>query len=98
MASYGDVLASLRDFRNDLEQQTQEEMAAQFAPGGEPMRVFAAFEGTAAFSTPLANVHATGVGIRVRRGQVVPDEFVLKVYVFTKLPLGDQTPALTRSY
>src|SRR5262245_14325954 len=98
MANYGDVLAALRDFRNDLEQQTQEEVETQFATGGETMRVFAAFEGTAAFSTPLANVHATGVGIRVRRGQVVPDEFVLKVYVFAKLPLGNQTPALTRAY
>ena len=98
MANYGDVLAALRDFRNDLEQQTQEEVEAQFGTGGETMRAFAAFEGTAAFSTPLANVHATGVGIRLRQGQVMPDEFVLKVYVFHKLPLGDQTPALTRAY
>jgi len=30
--------------------------------------------------------------------QIVPDEFVLKVYVFNKFQLGDQTPALTRAY
>ena len=29
---------------------------------------------------------------------MVPDEFVLKVYVFDKLPLGEQTPSLTTNY
>src|SRR5215207_9069015 len=54
----------------------------------------------AAFSSPLTNVHATGVGVRVRGGAVVPDEFVIKVYVFNKVKvdLGAATPDLTRQF
>jgi hypothetical protein len=98
MAKYGDVLSVLKDFRNDLEQQTHEEVEAQFSGGMVAMSAFAARGGVSAFSTPLSNVHATGVGIRVRKGKVVPDEFVLKVYVFDKADLGDQTPALMKAY
>jgi hypothetical protein len=95
MASYGEVLTVLRDFRNDLEQQTNAEVEAQFAAGGGVMAAFAARGGVSAFATPLSNVHATGVGIRVRGGAVVPGEFVIKVYVFDKLPLSGPTPSLT---
>jgi len=98
MARYGDVLSVLKDFRNDLEEQTHEEVEAQFSGGMVAMSAFAARGGVSAFSTPLSNVHATGVGIRVRKGKVVPDEFVLKVYVFDKADLGDQTPALMKAY
>ena len=98
MASYGEVLSVIKDFRNDLEQQTQDEVEAQFSGGMVTMSAFAARGGVSAFSTPLSNVHATGVGIRVRGGQVVPDEFVLKVYVFDKADLGAQTPALMQTY
>lgn len=98
MANYGEVLSVIKDFRNDLEQQTQEEVEAQFSGGMVTMSAFAARGGVSAFSTPLSNVHATGVGIRVRNGQVVPDEFVLKVYVFDKADLGDTTPELMKSY
>jgi hypothetical protein len=51
-----------------------------------------------AFRTPLSNIHATGVGVRVRDGEVQPDEYVLKVYVFEKTDLGDETPSLTREF
>jgi hypothetical protein len=95
MASYGDVLSVMKDFRNDLEQQIQEEAEAQFSGGGLAMSAFEARGGVSAFSTPLSNVHATGVGIRLRKGQVVPDEFVIKVYVFDKQDLGAKTPSLT---
>jgi len=98
MARYGDVLSVLKDFRNDLEQQTHEEVEAQFSGGMVAMSAFAARGGVSAFSTPLSNVHATGVGIRVRNGKVVPDEFVLKVYVFDKADLGADTPALMKAY
>jgi hypothetical protein len=95
MASYGDVLSVMKDFRNDLEQQIQEEAEAQFSGGVVAMSAFEARGGVSAFSTPLSNVHATGVGVRVRKGQVMPDEFVIKVYVFDKQDLGVMTPALT---
>jgi hypothetical protein len=107
MASFGDVLASLREFRNELAQQADEEVAAQFTAddGGVsafaargPGAGFAARGAGAAFATPLSNVHATGVGVRVRGGKVVPDEFVIKVFVYEKLELGEATPALTKSY
>ena len=98
MARYGDVLSVLKDFRNDLEQRTQEEVEAQFSGGMVAMSAFAARGGVSAFSTPLSNVHATGVGIRVRNGKIVPDEFVLKVYVFDKADLGDRTPDLMKAY
>jgi hypothetical protein len=98
MAKYGEVLSVLKDFRNDLEEQTQDEVEAQFAGGMVAMSAFAARGGVSAFSTPLSNVHATGVGIRVRNGAVVPDEFVLKVYVFDKADLGNDTPALMKAY
>ena len=98
MASYGEVLSVIKDFRNDLEQQTQDEVEAQFSGGMVAMSAFAARGGVSAFSTPLSNVHATGVGIRVRGGKVVENEFVLKVYVFDKADLGDQTPDLMKKY
>jgi len=94
MAEYGEVLSVLKDFRNTLEEETQQEVDAQFTGGMMAMSAFTARGGVSAFSTPLSNVHATGVGIRVRGGKVVPDEFVLKVYVFDKADLGTATPAL----
>jgi hypothetical protein len=97
MASYGEVLEVLRDYRNTLEQQAQAEVHASFAGRGGGMASFSARGGMSAFATPLSNVHATGVGVRVRRGEVIPDEFVLKVYVFDKVSLDD-TPALTRQF
>ena len=96
MASYGDVLAALRDYRNELEAQTQVDVEAQFAsPGGGMMNAFAATGGSP-FTTPLSNVHATGVGVRVKGGKPQPNEFVIKVYVYDKIDLGAATPALTK--
>jgi hypothetical protein len=97
MASYGDVLSVMKDFRNDLEHQIQQEAEALFSDVGVATSAFAARGGVSAFSTPLSNVHATGVGIRVRNGQIVSDEFVIKVYVFDKQELGDMTPELTKN-
>jgi hypothetical protein len=98
MASYGDVLAALRDYRNVLEQETQQEVEAHFATGGTGMSALAARGGVSAFATPLSNVHATGVGVRMRGGRIKSDDFVIKVYVFDKMSLGAATPELTKNY
>jgi hypothetical protein len=97
MASYGEVLEVLRDYRNTLEQQAQAEVHASLGGGGVGMTAFSARGGMSAFATPLSNVHATGAGVRVRGGEVIPDEFVLKVYVFDKISL-DEVPVLTRQF
>lgn len=96
MASYGEALSVIKDFRNDLEEQTQDEVEVRSRGDAVAMSAFAARGGVSAFSTPLSNVHATGVGIRLRDGKVVPGEFVIKVYVFDKQDLGDETPAITK--
>ena len=99
MAHYNDVLGVLRDYRNVLEQSIQQESNDLFAglSSGE-MSTFSARGGTAAFTTPLSNIHATGVGIRLRRGKILKDDFVLKVYVFDKLNMKADTPELTKQY
>src|SRR5687768_10001660 len=79
MATYGRVLEVLRDYRNELEQRTQTEISTAFSGGPEAMAAFSSRGGMSAFATPLSNVHATGVGVRVRNDEIVPDEFVLKV-------------------
>ena len=85
MASYGDVLAALRDYRIELELSAQQEQESQLTTGMTTITSFAARGGVSAFATPLNNVHATGVGVRVRKNTVMPDDFVIKVYVFDKL-------------
>lgn len=97
MATYNNVLGVLREYRNDLEQSTQTE-AAEFGGVTSAFRTFAARGITSAFSTPLTNVHATGIGLRLRNGKIVKNDFVIKVYVFEKVPLGDAVPDLTKSY
>ena len=92
MASLGEVYAALPAFRAQL----QQGLIGSASPA--PMAA-SAFRGAfSAFRTPLSNVHATGVGIRVRKGKVIPDEYVIKVYVFDKVDLGEDTPAITRGF
>jgi hypothetical protein len=95
MAGYGDVLAVLRDYRNDIEAAVQSELEESLEGGTGQAQAFAARGGFAAFATPITNVHATGVGVRVRGGEVHPEDFVIKVYVFDKIDLGANTPSLT---
>lgn len=95
MASYGDVLAALKDFRNNLEMQVQSDIQNAFHSHASPLTAFAARGGISAFSTPLTNVHASGAGVRVRGGKPISNEYVIKVYVFEKFDLGTATPALT---
>ncbi len=88
MATYANALAALDGFRTELHTQKSTEGV---------MSAFAASGAFAAFSTPLTNIHATGVGVRVRNGQIVPNEFVIKVYVFDKV-LNQAVPSLMQSF
>ena len=95
MAKYEDALKALNPFRVRLQEAVFADVERQ------PVGMLSAFStggASSAFTTPLTNVHATGVGIRVRHGKIVPNEFVIKVYVFEKLVLGDATPTLTKSF
>ena len=98
MASYNDVLGVLRTYRNELEQRTQDEIASQFGNGTTSISAFAAREDTPAFATPLSNIHATGVGVRMKDRKMIKDDFTLKVYVFSKIDLKEKTPELTRRF
>ena len=89
MATYANALAALDGFRTELHTQKSTEGV---------MTAFAARGALSAFSTPLTNIHATGVGMRVRGGQIVPDEFVIKVYVFDKVVSTAAIPALMASF
>ena len=83
MANYEDTIAALSSFRATLFQQQQTESAEMATAFSAPAE------------TPLNNVHATGVGVRIKNGKVVKNDFVLKVFVFKKLNLGNQAPAIT---
>jgi hypothetical protein len=95
VARYEDALSALNPFRVRLQEAVFADIERQ--PLGT-LSAFSAGGASSAFTTPLTNVHATGVGIRVRRGAIVPDDFVIKVYVFEKLALEGATPALTQSF
>lgn len=105
MARYEDALGALNPFRIELHIRQFGELERLMAtahrrPVSSPhlLSAFLTHGASRAFATPLTNVHATGVGVRVRRGRVKRDEFVLKVYVFQKLRLGDATPGLTKNF
>jgi hypothetical protein len=105
VARFEDVLVALSHYRVELQAAIMQDMERQGhfetdAPTTEsqPMRAFSLGGASPVTATPLTNVHATGAGVRVRNGQVVPNDFVLKVYVFEKLNLGDATPELTRGF
>jgi hypothetical protein len=92
MANYGDALAALDAYRAELYEEVGNEAESGGAGLPAPFAARGAFGGQAG---PLANVHATGVGLRTRGGKLVPGDYVLKVYVFDKQNLGAATPALT---
>ena len=90
MATFSEAFAALDDYRVALLTEQQNENAAAAADA------FAARGAFSAFATPLTNVHATGVGIRIKNGKIVEGDFVLKVFVFDKQDLGKRTPRITR--
>ena len=89
MANFSEVFAALDDYRLALLSDQQNEVASTAT-------AFTARGAFSAFATPLSNVHATGVGIRIKGGKIIVDDFVLKVYVFDKQDLGKSTPKLTQ--
>ena len=91
MATYAECLAALPAFRNDLHRdRSLGELTVAAAFSFTPRGAFSAF------ATPLANVHATGVGIRYRNGEYVPGEHVIKVFVFDKVE--GEVPGIPSSY
>ena len=92
MATYAECLAALPAFRNDLLREQSLEGPADIAPPA----AFAPQGAFAAFSTPLTNIHATGVGIRQRGGQYDPSEYVIKVFVFDKV--AGVVPGIPQAY
>lgn len=91
MASYADCLAALPAFRNDL---LREQTFSQ--PGVASAFAFSPRGAFSAFATPLANVHATGVGIRYKNGEYVQGEHVIKVFVFDKVE--GEVPGIPPTY
>ena len=92
MATFGDALAALEDFRTNL---VDEQMNAAI-PEGHAL-AFRAGAGAAGESA-LRNVHATGVGVRGNVDKPGPRDFVIKVYVFDKADVHGATaePFLSR--
>jgi len=96
MATFSECLEALSTFRNVLQHHSMLETAEDKRSGFMMSTRFAALAPAASARTPLTNIHATGVGVRIRDGKIVPDEHVLKVYVFAKLtksmPMPKSTP------
>jgi hypothetical protein len=78
MATFGEALAALEDFRTNL---VHEQMNAP-RPDAQAM-AFRASAGVTAES-PFQSVHATGVGAKGNADTPGPTDFVIKVYVFDK--------------
>jgi hypothetical protein len=104
MASYEETLRALNPFRVELQTMAFHEIQQQprrpdtTVAEVQPLSAFSASGVPHAFATPLTNVHATGVGVRVREGKVLPKEFVIKVYVFQKLDLRTKTPDIMKKF
>jgi hypothetical protein len=97
MTTLGDVYAALPAFRVALQEKRLDEdlLSEAMVHAASVTNLRTPFS---ANSSPVDNIHATGVGIRVRDGDIVPGEFVIKVYVFNKSDLGSNTPELTRKF
>ena len=81
MSTLGDVFSAIEDFRAALfMDQNSEDSSLSAAAASAGLRGI-----LGGLVSPLQNVHATGVGIRMRKEELFPSEFVIKVYVFQKL-------------
>ncbi|MCX7096451.1 MAG: hypothetical protein NTV43_00935 [Methylococcales bacterium] len=89
MASFEEALAAIDEYRVTLLDAQHNENQAK------AWEFFSARGGMSAFATPLTNVHATGIGLRIRDGSLIENDFVIKVFVFDKQDLGNKTPAIT---
>ena len=92
MAKLGDVYAALPGYRAALHQ-SRFDISLTAGAGTTPFR--GAFS---AFATPLSNVHATGIGIRVKNGKIQDENYVIKLYVFEKIDLGTDVPEIARQF
>ena len=90
MASFEEAYAALDEYRAVLSNALMDDSPTVASP-------FASRGAFATIASPLGNVHATGVGVRLRGGKLVPGDFVLKVFVFDKQELGSATPSITGS-
>ena len=98
MASLGDTYAALPAFRVALQEQQLQEgdlLSEGLIRTASVRNLRTPFSANA---SPIENIHATGIGIRVRNGKIIPNDFVIKVYVFDKTDLGANTPDLTRKF
>jgi hypothetical protein len=81
MSDYGDILRVLGRFRADLK------LAQDNLTKGEiqAAKKFGIRTPHHLMAHPLLNVHATGVGVRRKRGTLLKGEYVIKVYVYDKV-------------
>lgn len=70
MANFAEALEALPEFRSEILRSQQ---------SVDPTEVTAL-----SAEAPDLNIHATGVGVRIRRGEIVEGDFVLKMFVFGK--------------
>jgi hypothetical protein len=77
MPRYEEVLAALPSFRAHVLRLQQDVIGTSFA--------FAATGAFSAFATPASNIHATAAGLRIRQGRIIPDDVVLKLFVYDKV-------------
>jgi len=91
MSALNEVLSAIDDFRSDLFSIQNSAEAAL-----TPTAARAGLRGMLGnLVSPLENIHATGVGIRRKVGELLPSEFVIKVYVFHKVAgLGKLIPKI----
>jgi hypothetical protein len=95
MPSYAECLAALPEFRNELHKRRAEERSTMLSAFGA--QAFSAQGAFAALSTPLTNVHATGVGVRSKGGEYT-GEITLKVYVFDKVDVIPENEPLMEAW
>jgi hypothetical protein len=81
MSSLSDVMGALPDFRASL-------LTAQYSLTQKQLQSASKF-GIRSLGRidvhPLRNVHATGIGVRRKRGKLQPKDFAIKVFVFHKV-------------
>jgi len=92
MATFGEALAALEDFRTNL---VHEQMNAP-VPSAQALAFRAG--AVAAAASPISNVHATGVGVKGNKEQAGASDFVIKVYVFdkTEVQAAQSAPLLSK--
>lgn len=90
MSKLFDALEAIDDFRNAVLQQQDSEGPLSSAVSQLGLRNV-----LGQLHSPLRNIHATGVGIRSKGRSLLPEEIVIKVYVYRKLPeLGGLIPRI----